>query len=193
MSYTVYLRTNKVNGMQYVGQTKNYQVRNCQWNNLKTRYTNKYIDEDRRKYGLDAFETSIIAFVKTKEQADDLETMCIKVLNTIYPNGYNLESGGSCGKKHKETKQKMSEARKGKKHPIYGKKQSEETIRKKIEKLSRAVNQYDLEGNFIKRWNSATEAARELGFDQGTIWKCCNKKRYFKTYKGSIWKYADKS
>jgi hypothetical protein len=49
------------------------------------------------------------------------------------------------------------------------------------------VNQYDLQGNFIKQWNSIKEI--ELFYNCRHISNCCKKKR--KTAKGFIWEYAD--
>ena len=55
-----------------------------------------------------------------------------------------------------------------------------------VEKKSKSVLQYDLEGNFIKEWQSTRECERN-GFNHSVICKCCNGK--LKTYKGFIWKY----
>ena len=56
-------------------------------------------------------------------------------------------------------------------------------------KLKKPVNQYDLEGNFIKQWDGAVDAAKSLckkaGFD---ITNCCKGKK--KTTYKFIWKYA---
>ena len=57
-------------------------------------------------------------------------------------------------------------------------------------KRYKKVNQYDLNGNLIKTWNSIKEAGNELGICTSTITKVCKKKPYFKTYKNSIWEYA---
>lgn len=240
MSYTIYLRTNKVNGMRYVGQTKDFRRREWDWSCLKTRYANCYIDEDREKYGLDNFNVVIIDHCETQEEAWELEQKYIKELGTKYPDGYNMSEGGETNKgmkhseeskikmseakkgiytgeksywygKHRseESKKKMSERAKGRKHseewkkymskkmggannPMYGKHLSEEAIRKRIEKISKPINQYDLNGNFIKRWNSAREAARELGYkNHSNITGCCKGKYGFKTAYNSIWKYAE--
>ena len=37
----------------------------------------------------------------------------------------------------------------------------------------KAINQYDLEGNFIKTWKSTMSIERALGFDHGYISKVC--------------------
>lgn len=54
---------------------------------------------------------------------------------------------------------------------------------------SRAINQYTLDGIFIKRWSAAKEAARELGLSQGNISSCCI--GTYKTTGGFTFKYAD--
>ena len=88
MKYTIYLRTNTVNGKQYVGQTNNLTRRNHQFNSLKCSY-NKLLDEDRIKYGVENFDTKILSVVDTREEAWELEKKFIKELNTVYPRGYN--------------------------------------------------------------------------------------------------------
>lgn len=109
-----------------------------------------------------------------------------------------------------DTKRKMSESRKGEKNPNYGKQHSEETKRKISEshkgktpwnkgvksseeskrKLSefrkKSVSQYDLDGNFIRSFNSINEAETETGIYN--ISKCCKGRQ--KTSGGYIWKYA---
>ena len=49
------------------------------------------------------------------------------------------------------------------------------------------VIQYDLNRNFIKRWNSLSEIERALGYKKADISYCCLGK-YKKSY-GYIWKY----
>lgn len=51
-----------------------------------------------------------------------------------------------------------------------------------------AINQYSLDGEFIKTWNSSMEAAKSLGKTHGNICSCCKGKRKY-AY-GYIWKYA---
>ena len=56
--------------------------------------------------------------------------------------------------------------------------------------LFKKVNQYDLDGNFIKTWNSIEEANN---FYKTThISECCNDKSNRKIAKGYLWRYADK-
>lgn len=53
----------------------------------------------------------------------------------------------------------------------------------------RKVNQYDLNGNFIKTWNSIKEANEY--YKTSHISECCNCKSKRNITKGYIWKYAD--
>lgn len=127
MKYTVYLRTNLVNGKQYVGQTKNFKRRENNWRDYYTKYGNKQITSDREKYGLENFKVEILAEVETREEAWDLEQKFTLEYNTKYPNGYNMSNGGKSPTgtiRTEEDKMNMSKAQIGKTIP--------DEIRKKI-------------------------------------------------------------
>jgi hypothetical protein len=53
------------------------------------------------------------------------------------------------------------------------------------------INQYDLDGNFIKQWNSFYDIKKYLNIDRTLIWKCCIGK--FKQIHGYVWEYANKN
>ena len=118
----------------------------------------------------------------------------------------NIREPGSNGRLSEESKRLIGLKNKGKR-PMLGKKHSEETKRKianshkgkkvskdHIEKLhkgqilanSKPIEQYDLEGNFIKNWQSATIAAKELNLHPTSIRHCVQGKT--KTSGGYIWK-----
>lgn len=69
----------------------------------------------------------------------------------------------------------------GEKHPLYSKKNprwAEVGKRKR-----KAIDQFDLNGNFIKKWDGMREAARVLGIMHSTISAICrNKKRSVNEY-----------
>lgn len=108
-----------------------------------------------------------------------------------------------------EKRKKQSEKYKGENGTFYGKHHSEESKqiisvkakerfskeeeRKKAKDLKRdkmkPITQYSLNGDNIKEWESAHEAARCLNILQSGIQHCCS--RRFKTYKGFIWRYKD--
>ena len=134
----IYLRTNKINRKQYVGQviTKNFKTRQNNWNNLKHSYAGPVINNARAKYGIDAFDFEILKECDDKE-LDYWEKYYIKELNTKVPNGYNMTDGGNTTKgchHTEEAKKRMSEAHKGENNGFYGKHHSEETKRKISEK-----------------------------------------------------------
>lgn len=59
---------------------------------------------------------------------------------------------------------------------------------------SKKVGQYTLEGNLIKVYKSAIDAAKELNIDASMIYKCCkgakNSEGFtYKTYRGFVWKF----
>ena len=54
---------------------------------------------------------------------------------------------------------------------------------------SRTVDQYTLNGDFIKRWPSVADISRELKLNKSGIIRCCT--GHLKTSHGFIWKYAE--
>ena len=192
MKYTIYIRTNVINGKQYVGQTSDIKRRDYKFYNTNIYYANEYLTEDRNKYGLDNFKTDILEETNTREKAWELEEKYIKEYNTKYPNGYNITDGGS-GKKgtivFDKTRKKLSEKLKGLKRSDEFKKKISESLTNNA-KISKKVNQFDLDGNLIKVWESTKEAGRN-GFDQSRIAELCRGSKRRKTHKGFIWKYAD--
>lgn len=119
----IYLRTNLVNGMQYVGQTKNIVARESNWKNLDKKYSNSVITDARAEFGLDNFKMEILKECDTNDELDEWERYYIKELNTRYPNGYNMCDGGkgcSGWVMPEEQRLKLSESRKGEKNGMYG-------------------------------------------------------------------------
>jgi hypothetical protein len=103
-------------------------------------------------------------------------------------------------KQSEEEKQKRNESRKGYMHSEEtkikmsnshkGKKTSKEHLEKlqkgQILANSKPINQYDLEGNFIRDWQSATIAGKELNLHLTSIRNCV--RGITKTSGGYIWK-----
>lgn len=65
-----------------------------------------------------------------------------------------------------------------------GQKKSKKTIEAHYKK----VYQYTLNGELVKIWTSLKECTYN-GFCRRSIWACCNKKKYYKTYKGYRWSF----
>ena len=57
----------------------------------------------------------------------------------------------------------------------------------KNNKLSKQVEQYDMNGNLLNTFKSANDAKRITGLSQGHISECCRGE--YKQYKGYVWKY----
>ena len=91
------------------------------------------------------------------------------------------------GKKHsEETKKKMSETHKGK-HLSEETKEKMSVAHINNEKQSKQIYQYTLNGELIRIWPSGMECRRN-GFDNSSISACCLGK--LKTHKGFKWYYA---
>lgn len=112
-----------------------------------------------------------------------------------------------------ETRKKISFATKGENHPLFGTHCSEETKRKMSEKLkgrtysketiermkkghigkqsgaAKSILQFTIDGRFIKKYNSATDAGRAMGVTNSAI--SMNAKGRTKICCGYHWRYAD--
>ena len=93
----IYKIQNKVNGKIYVGQSINITER---WEQHKSRAYingdtgyNQPIHQAFRKYGLNNFVFEVLEETSFN-QLDEREQYWIKELNTLSPNGYNIENGG---------------------------------------------------------------------------------------------------
>lgn len=111
----VYIITNMINGKQYVGQSIQLEHRARKHLIGKKQIIHKAI----KKYGKQNFNWT---FFETPIHLMNLyESLVIKSLNTIIPNGYNCNYGGSgiIGYNHtQEAKQKIAATRKGMKFKI---------------------------------------------------------------------------
>lgn len=126
----IYILKHKINNKYYVGQTTNAVDDRIKGHKCDAKRSNSYFGNALNKYGVDSF--NIYKYIVPNELLDMYERHLINKLNTLKPNGYNLESGGHKNKKHsEETKLKIGKNRKGKyagkNHPLYGKHHSKET------------------------------------------------------------------
>ena len=88
----VYIVTNKANGKQYVGISKNLTAR---WNtHISANGSAPALHAAIKKYGKDEFIFSHICDAFDFDAACDIERMLIVQHNTKAPNGYNLTDGG---------------------------------------------------------------------------------------------------
>lgn len=205
--YCVYKHTCP-NGKAYIGITKNVEQR---WN-LGHGYDTQLFGRAVKKYGWNNIKHEILLDGLTKEEAEQKEIELIEKYNlTNKQYGYNIMLGGQSGARgievSEETRKKMSEHSKqlwqneeirnrllahlaeiSKKN--VGRKMPEYAIESTRKALSVKVDQYDMNGNYIKTFDSLMDAAKSVGKDNNSaIVGCCKGKR--KSYYGFIWKYHD--
>jgi group I intron endonuclease len=90
--WAVYIITNKANGKQYVGLTKDIKRR---WNqHASANGSAPALHAAIKKYGKEGFVLSHICDAFDFEAACDFERMLIQQHNTKSPHGYNLTDGG---------------------------------------------------------------------------------------------------
>lgn len=176
--YIVYKHT-VPNGKVYIGITS--RKPKYRWNEGKGYINNEYFQRAIRKYGWDNIKHEILSVGLKKEEAEQKEINFIKLYkSTDRMFGYNIKAGGDTCEPSLETRTKMSKSLKGKHAGLFVGGKSPR---------ARKINQYDLEGNFIKMWDSSTDIQRELGVHYSSIIKCCTKKRL--SAKGFQWAYAN--
>lgn len=146
-------------GKVYIGQTYNEKERRRNFISKRS-YGGKAIDNAREKYGPSSFKYEVLFQIQTDDvdilesTLNEKEIYYIELYDSIN-NGYNIEPGGS--KYHTyvytdEIKQKMG-------------KQS-----------AKAIIQFNLNGEYIQSWESASEASRVLGVSSTLISNCCLRK-----------------
>ena len=119
-NYTVYIHTNKENGKRYIGITR--QSVQERWRDGKGYRKCIYFYRAIEKYGWDGFDHEIFASNLTEEEAQHMEKLLIKELQTQDPEfGYNISDGGSTTKISEEGRKKLSEKMLGEKNPCFGK------------------------------------------------------------------------
>lgn len=209
--FKVYMHINKINNKKYIGITGQKYVTSRWKNGYGYRKSPRFFNAIL-KYGWNNFEHIILFDNLTKEQAEKKEKELIRFYKTTNNSyGYNMQDGGGiCDvseltrNKHRnrlkgthhseETKRKMSISHIGK-QKCKGYKHSEKTKEKhKMFMLgeknirSRSVNQYDLNGNFIRHYNYMEQIKQYINISNTShISDCCRGKRN-KCY-GFIWKY----
>ena len=183
MTGYIYKIRNKINNKIYIGQT--YYINRRFRDHKKNRYHNPHFKHAINYYGSDNFEYTILhKFIiddKTmlKKILNHLETFWIFVFNSNNPDkGYNANLGGNGNTGRilsTESKIKMSKSAKNI-HKGYKNGQA------------KCIAQYDLNNNFIKKWNCITDVENSLGISVTSI--CNNLKGWSKSAGGFKWKYC---
>ena len=202
----IYRILNKITNQNYIGQT--IQDLEERWRQHKLEKSNcRYLKASFNKYGVENFDFKLICICFDND-LDKYECYYINKFNSIAPNGYNLREGGNSGKHNEDTKKKISETlkktlsiteiklarrhtqetkiklsniHKGKKHKI-------ETIEKlRLINTKHKVIQLDTKGNIINIFLNTVDAAKSLGTTKNNICMVCTGKR--KSAKGFLFRY----
>ena len=200
----VYKITNLINENIYIGSSGDIYDRIYRYKYPKSKSISKNVKESIQTYGIENHKFDILCKFEeneidkqllldfedyyilyfVKELGDDkiLNSRCNKKNTWVNSNYRNI---GSTGKKSSdETRKKQSESLKGKfigdKSYNYGKKGEESSSSKK-------VNQYSIDGFFIKTWGCLRDVERELGISSSNISNVSKGKR--KSAGGFLWKY----
>lgn len=193
----IYKFSNKQNGKVYIGQTVNERERYLAHKNC---YGKCYFHNAISKYGFDSFDYEVLYTVEDQslEQIkfilDDRERQFILEYRSNDPKyGYNLNSGGhSCFAISQETRNKQSEAHKGKKGYWNGKAFSEEHRKnlskaragKHVSRKSGYDNPLRYKPLYVNDtlFQSRKEAAEFLGIKPYYLARAV-KRGYYKSYK----------
>lgn len=168
----VYITTNLINGKKYIGQRK--------FSDGWKAYlgSGKRFKQALKKYGRKNFIRLIVDIGYSREELNNKEIELIKFFNAADSrNFYNISEGGDINNKG------------GKDAYWYNKKLPKEMIEKANLKRYKPVYQFDLNGNFIKRYISVTHAAKDNRLSKQGISKSCNDDS--KTCGGCFWSYND--
>jgi group I intron endonuclease len=166
--FGVYLIKNKINGKIYIGSSNNIRKR---WNEHKNDLRNdehhsKHLQKSYKKYGIENFEFLILEEVQSAIGLFALEQQYLDKHRPFDRNiGYNISETaiGPTGVVRNDLK------------------------RFNIENKSKKVYQYSLNGVFLKKWNSVTEAASFYKKGKSDISRNCLKKT-IQSF-GYIWRY----
>lgn len=204
----IYLMTNKINGLQYVGQTSLTLAARMRGHKNEAKYLkpNVYFVRAMHKYGFENFDVKIIEECPD-ENLDEREVFWISEYDTFLGPGYNSTRGGQGNKKFLNSdiaklwdagftraeiadKLNCSKATVTNGFRILG--ISQEEIRKRGQSLvckKKEVLQYDLSGVLIATYSCVDEAAKIIGGSSSIIRQVCN--HHLHTGFGYIWCHAD--
>lgn len=209
--YYIYLTTNLINGKRYIGQ---------HYGEVDDSYlgSGRILKSAIKKLGRENFKKEILEICADYNSMNNAEKKWIAYYNAVKDNNfYNIASGGfnsnplaGMNENAKKVRaKKLSEASKGKKNHFYGKhyygeqsprygtthsKESKQKMREAKQggkaPTARAVAIYDLDGNYIRTFETQREFKIFLGMSPNgstdTLKKYINNK---KPYHGYIVKY----
>lgn len=95
---TIYKITNNVNGMIYIGKTKNSIIHRWKQHCASINTMNRFrLHEAIEEYGKENFSIEKIDEASTEQESCEKEIYWISFYDCIFPNGYNVSKGGKNG------------------------------------------------------------------------------------------------
>lgn len=135
--YTIYCATNMISNKSYIGQSSNFEKRKrAHISNANNKHKRYGFQSAILKYGKEAFVWQILETHTTLDACNEAEEFFIAYLGTLAPNGYNLTKGGNNHEPTEDVKKRISEklktsgffiGKKGKDHPRFGIKRTQES------------------------------------------------------------------
>ncbi len=119
----IYKITNKINNKIYIGQAVSHILNHkkyrpygmekrfkCHVSEALSKKKNQchYLNNAIRKYGKENFVLDLIKTCELKD-SDSIEQEEIKINNSLYPNGYNLNTGGMSSQHTEESRKRVSD------------------------------------------------------------------------------------
>ena len=175
MTCGIYLITNKLNGMQYVGQSINIENRFKQ--HCYGRTNNSRIDKAIKEFGVDNFVFEIIC--ECNENMLDVEEKKFINLYASFRQGYNLTSGGQGGRLHQLAKEKISKSKTTSGYFNVNKKSDDSTFMGFIW----VYKWTDEQGNINQFSNVDLNKLEEQVTQKGLLWKVINKNKALESQK----------
>lgn len=186
-------------GKIYIGQSWDIDKRFKKYNNLYCK-SQKKLYNSFIKYGVEKHTFEIIEVILTPIKQKELDEKEISYISFYKSKGYemlNLTIGGKGTRGcifTKETKEKMSLSRQGKKLSRETKNKMSEYSRNRTKEHKenngksrrKKIIQYSLTGEFIKEWDSLKDATSN---NKGDIKACA--KGIQQTAGGYIWEYSE--
>lgn len=205
------------NGKRYIGQTCLNPER--RWNNGHGYDNCTYMHRAIEKYGWDNFKHEILCVVHTRKVANLFEQHYIAKYDTFNEeHGYNLTEGGAgvvgCTW-DEERKRERSKRISGEGNPMYGRRHSEESLKKMSEnrkgkyvspemrefrsnilreanrKRRTPIRQLDMDGNLVAIHDGFGELEKSTGFKHSDIIGVCQGKR--DCAYGFRWEYVNEA
>ena len=166
------IRKPKVNekGYLFINLSKNHQTKN--------HFIHRLVWEAFKYPIPDGWDVDHLNFIRDENNLDNLR---------ILPSAINRARISEEGREN-QRKAASESLKKQMKDPIFREKMISAVSKSSKEHLSKPTIQFDLQGNFIAKYQSSIEAGRQTGINNSHISECCNGKR--KSAGRCRWAYA---